>query len=349
MAQRGVRVRAAVLEEQPEFPTPGRRKLLEAGVPVLALPTAGTIDPAVAIAELLGSIDDDPPEAVLFWNTISQYKILLADALLDVPVFDVSPGEMYFSSLEKYFERPRPGLPYRTTRDYGKRLAGAIVKFQGEAEIASRWLGTTVHVVPNGVPLDDAPRSTRDGETILIGTAARISPQKKLEELFRALRRADGRMPRYELHVAGGVERGADDYARRLREEAEGLPVKFLGEFDDPRPFYRGLDLFAMISEPAGCPNASLEAMACGLPIVATDFGGASEQVVDGFNGRLVPRGDETVLAESLVELASNGELRNRYGQASRERIAAKFDVARMVEDYCRILFGFSGFRSPGE
>jgi glycosyltransferase involved in cell wall biosynthesis len=339
MAQRGIRVRAAVLEEQAEYPTPGRQKLLAAGVPVLALPPAGTIDPAEAVAELLRSIDADPPEAVLFWNAISQYKILLADALLNVPVFDVSPGEMYFSSLEKYFERPRPGLPYRTTRDYGARLAGTIVKFQGEAELAAKWLGTEVHVVPNGVPLDEAPKSTHGGETILIGTAARISPQKRLEELFRALRHADGRMPQYELHIAGGVERGADDYAMRLREEAEGLPVKFLGEFDDPRPFYRGLDLFAMISEPAGCPNASLEAMACGLPVVATDFGGASEQVVDGVNGRLVPRGNETMLAESLVELASNRELRNRYGRASRERIAAKFDVGRMVDDYCRILF----------
>ena len=62
-------------------------------------------------------------------------------------------------------------------------------------------------------------------------------------------------------------------------EDAAGLPVKLLGELDDPRPFYRDLDLFVMISEPAGCPNASLEAMAAGLPVVATDVGGAAEQV----------------------------------------------------------------------
>jgi glycosyltransferase involved in cell wall biosynthesis len=339
MADRGIRVRAAVLEEQPEYPTPGRQALVAAGVAVLALRPAGTIDPTEAVALLLEKIDADPPDAVMFWNAIAQHKILLADSLLDIPVFDVSPGEMYFSSLAKYFEHPRPGLPYRTTREYGARLSGMIVKFAAEAAKAADWLGAPVHVVPNGVPLDELTNGRPHRDRLVIGTAARISPQKKLEELFAALRRAGGRMPQYELQIAGGVERGADDYARRLREEAAGLPVRFVGERQDPREFYRGLDLFVMISEPAGCPNASLEAMAAGLPVVATDVGGASEQVVDGVNGRLAPRGDCQALADVIVAVAANEELRRRYGSASRERIATRFAVHRMVDDYCRILF----------
>jgi glycosyltransferase involved in cell wall biosynthesis len=339
MVAKGIRVRSAVLEEQAEYPTPGRKALLAANIPVLALPPAGSIDPAEAVAMLLKCMDEDPPETVIFWNAITQYKLLLADSLLDVPVFDVSPGEMYFSSLEKYFENPRPGLPYRTAREYGARLSGVIVKFQAEAAQAAEWLGAPVHVVPNGVPLDPCAGDRPPGDHLVIGTAARISPQKKLEEMFHAFRKADGCMPPYELHIAGGVERGADDYARRLREEAAGLPVKFLGELEDPRPFYRSLDLFVMISEPAGCPNASLEAMAGGLPVVATDVGGASEQIADGVTGRLVPRGDPTALTDALVALACNPELRSRYGKAGRARIAALFEVNRMVEDYCRILF----------
>lgn len=339
MAARGIRVRAAVLEEQFEYPTPGRQALAVAGVPVLAFPPAGTIDPAEAVALLLEKIDADPPEAVMFWNAIAQHKILLTDSLLDIPVFDVSPGEMFFSSLEKYFESPRPGLPYRTTREYGARLSGMIVKFEAEAVKAAEWLGSPVHVVPNGVPLDEFANGRPRGDRLIIGTAARISPQKKLEELLAALRCADGRMPRYELQIAGGVERGADEYARRLRDEAAGLPVRFIGERQDPREFYRGLDLFVMISEPAGCPNASLEAMAAGLPVVATDVGGASEQVADGVNGRLTPRGDCQTLADAIVTLAESEELRRKYGRASRERIAARFAVSRMIDDYCRILF----------
>ena len=57
-----------------------------------------------------------------------------------------------------------------------------------------------------------------------------------------------------------------------------------------------------MISEPAGCPNASLEALAAGVPVVATDVGGASEQIVDGVTGRLVARRDAAALAEAIVE-----------------------------------------------
>ena len=93
MAERGIRVRAAVLEEQAEYPTPGRRALLAANIPVLALPPAGSIDPAAAVALLLERLDEDPPAAVMFWNAIAQYKVLLADSLLDVPLFDVSPGD----------------------------------------------------------------------------------------------------------------------------------------------------------------------------------------------------------------------------------------------------------------
>ena len=339
MAARGIRVRAAVLEEQAEYPTPGRQSLLAANIPVLALPPAGSIDPAEAVAMLLKHLDKDPPEAVMFWNVIPQYKLLLADSLLGVPIFDVSPGEMYFSALERYFENPRHGLPYRTARQYGERLSGAIVKYQAEAAKAAEWLGTPVHVIPNGVPLDFQTSDRSSNDVLAIGTAARISPQKKLEELFDALRRADGRMPPYELSIAGGVERGADDYARGLCEDAIGLPVKFLGQLQDPSSFYRNLDLFVMISEPAGCPNASLEAMACGLPVVATDVGGASEQVVDGVTGRLVPRGDTSTLADAIVAVAHNQDLRTRYGRAGRSRIAALFDLDRMVEDYCRLLF----------
>ncbi len=256
----GVPVRAAVLQEQAAFPTPGRRRLEAAGIPMLVLPPAGTIDPAAAVAELLDRMAADSPQAVMLWNVIPQYKVLLADGLLDVPLFDVSPGEMNFSSMESYFNNPRPGLPYRTPQQYGSRLAGAIVKYQAEAALAAEWFGVPVHVVPNGVPLDPTPAVHGRRRRLVLGTAARISPQKKLEDLLLALRHAAGRLPPYVLRIAGGAERGAQGYAEQIRGLADGLNVDWLGELEDPRPFYRDLDLFVMISEPAGCPNASLEA-----------------------------------------------------------------------------------------
>jgi glycosyltransferase involved in cell wall biosynthesis len=343
LAGQGIRVRAAVVEEEPAYPTPGRKALTAAGIEVRVLPRAGTIDPARAVALLLERIHEDPPETVLFWNVIQEYKILLADALLDVPVFDVSPGEMYFSSLERYFQRPRPGLPYRTGADYGRRLAGVIVKFQAETEHAARILQAPVHVVPNGVPLPTAPSAPRPlAEPLVISTLARISPQKKLEELLAALHQTGGRMPPYILRIAGGIERGCSAYAEELRRLSTGLPVEWVGEQDDVSPFLQESDLFALIAEPAGCPNASLEAMAHGLAVVITDVGGAAEQVEDSVTGRLVPRGDTAALAEALIELASDTQMRYKCGAAGRRRIEAYFNQERMVADYRRVVFSGS-------
>jgi glycosyltransferase involved in cell wall biosynthesis len=350
LAAEGIPVRAAVLEEQLEYPTPGRRILSDARIPVLALPPPHTIDPARAVARLLEWSDADPPAAVLLWNAIAEHKLLLADALFDVPVYDVSPGEMYFASLARYLARPRPGLPYRTAADYGARLAGVIVKYQEEAERAAA-LGAPVHVIPNGVPLgDDAegaqaanrfePAEGAEKGPFVIGTVARLAPHKKIEDLLEALRRANGRLPPHVLRVAGGVERGAGAYFEALQARAQGLAVEWVGEVEDPRPFLRSVDLFAMISEPAGCPNASLEAMAAGLPVVATDVGGAREQIEDGVTGRLVPRGDSEGLAAALVTLAHDSQARARLGTAGRKRVVERFALSRMVADYRRVCLG---------
>lgn len=340
LAAEGVRVRAVVLEEQARFPTPGRTALLDAGIPVFAAPTAGTSDTRAAVAAILDHLDDDPPEAVLFWNALAEHKILLADALLHVPVFDVSPGEMYYASLDRRFARATPGLPYVDARAYGARLAGVIVKYASESAQAAATLGAPVHVVPNGVDLGPPPAPRSPGPVLVIGTAARLSPQKKLEELLDALRIAAPDLPPHTLRIAGGPERGSEEYSLQLKQSAADLAVEWLGELAGSSALLDAIDLFAMISEPAGCPNASLEAMARGLPVIATDVGGASEQVVDGLNGRLVPRGDTAALAAALVELGRDATKRAAMGGAGRARAEARFDAQRMVADYRRICLG---------
>ncbi|XXT17146.1 glycosyltransferase [Sorangium sp. So ce429] len=345
LAAAGVRGRAAVIEEQPEYPTPGRRALEAAGIPVLAVPPPADIEPAEAVERLLRAIDEDPPEAVLMWNLIAEHKVLLADGLLDVPLFDISPGEMYFASLRRYFASPRRGLPYRTPRDYGARLAGVIVKYEAEAALAAEVLGAPAHVVPNGVALGPRPPAARRASSderarLAIGTAARIHPHKKLDELLSALRLAAPRLPPHVLRIAGGVERGAEAHAEELRRMAAGLSVEWVGELADARAFLSDLDVFALIAEPAGCPNASLEAMAEGLPVVATAVGGMSEQVDDRVTGRLVPPADAAALAGALVELAADPALRARMGAAGWERARERFSLERMVGDYVDVCLG---------
>ncbi len=338
MRSGGTTVRAAVIEEQLAFPTPGRTALRAAGVEVFATPPPGHADAALAVAQLLDAIDRDPPRAVLLWNVIPEYKILLADGLIDIPVYDVSPGEMYFESLARYFAHPRPGLPYRSALDYGRRLAGVVVKYGGERDRARRELGAPVHVIPNGVPMAEGPAPARaPGARLVIGTSARLDPRKHLDRLLRALRLVHDRLPPYVLRIAGGAERGFEGHEAELRGLASGLNVEFAGELGDAREFLRSLDLFVLVAEPAGCPNASLEAMAEGLPVVATDAGGVSEQVEDGVTGRLVGREDEGALAEALLQLARNAPRRRSMGEAGRKRAKTRFSMADMVGRYTQV------------
>lgn len=335
----GVSVRAAVIQEQPSHPTPGRRALEAAGVPVLAVPPPPDLEPAAAVDRILEWIAADPPRAVVLWNVIVEHKLLLADTLLDVPVFDVSPGEMYFESLERYFSRPRPGLPYSTPAEYGARLAGVVVKYAGEAPRARALLGAPVHVIPNGVVVPEGTSPATASRRITIGTLARIDPLKRVDRLLRALRLAAPRLPPHVLRIAGGAEPGAPGHLEELRRLAEGLDVEFVGEADSST-FLSGLDVFALVAEPAGCPNASLEAMALGVPVVATDAGGIGEQIVDGVSGRVVPREDERALAEALVELCTDQAMRRRLGAAGRARVRECFSLRSMADAYRDVLLG---------
>jgi glycosyltransferase involved in cell wall biosynthesis len=336
--ERGVPVLAITLQEEPSNPTPGRRALEAAGVPVLAAPPPEVAPAREAIAPILDAIDARPEARVLFWNALAEHKLRIADALLDRPPVDVSPGEMLFAALDRFVARfaGEPEVPLRDGRDYGRRLAAVVVKYAGEAERA-RALGAPVHVIPNGVALPGAPVARVPDGRLAIGTAARLSPQKRLEELIAAFRLALPRLPPSTvLRLAGDAERGSDDYAARLRREAAGLPVEWVGELD-PARFHPTIDVFAMISAPAGCPNASLEAMAAGLPVVATDVGGAREQV-EGGAGLLVPDGDVAALADALVATAHDAALRRALGSRARARVAERFSVKRMIDDYLTLL-----------
>lgn len=331
---RGVDARAVVLEEHREHKTPWLVELEASGVPVFVAPRIAT---ARAVERIAHEIDAEGVRAVVFWNAIAEYKLRLADALLGTPVFDVSPGEMYFASLDRYFARPQPDLPYLHARDYGRLLTGLVVKFEGEVARARATLGTQVHVVQNGVPLRPRrPRAPGDG-TVRVGTLARISPDKKLEQLIEGARVARRHASRpFELRLAGPIETGHEPYARELEAEARAVGIRWVGAVGADA-FLDELDLFALVAEPEGCPNASLEAMAAGLPVVATDAGGVSEQIARGETGLLVPRGDGAALGEALASLVDDAARRETMGAAAQDRIRAHFSVDRMVERYAKL------------
>ncbi|MGI8604144.1 MAG: glycosyltransferase family 4 protein [Verrucomicrobiales bacterium] len=337
---RGVNVRAAAVEESPRHPTPGRRALLEAGVRVVSIPPPASGDAAEACDMLLEHLDADPARAIVFWNLITSYKVMLADSLFDTSIFDVSPGEMYYTSLDRYFAQPPAGMPYLAPEDYGERLTGVIVKYAAEADRASRVLRSPVHVIRNGVETPAAMMiPSRRTQRLTLATAARLSPDKRLEELIDAVRLAHSRLPPYRLYIAGGIERGQKAYARELRRRASGLSITWCGELSHTRNLLAISDLFLMISEPAGCPNASLEALAAGVPVIATDVGGAPEQVLEGLTGRLVPPRDPAAFATALCDLVHDSERRRQMRLSAREHVRRGFSIEEMLDRYHELFF----------
>jgi glycosyltransferase involved in cell wall biosynthesis len=332
----GEMVRAVVLQETPNDPTPGRTALIQAGVSVMALEPGEAMR---ALMPLLESIAHDPPEAVLFWNVIPEHKLLLADALHDTRIFDVSPGEMLFASLERYFANPRPGLPILGAMAYGRLLSGMIVKHASEVELAEKWFQRPVSLIPNGVrPRESKPEA--EAAQWVIGTAARIHPHKRLEDLIAAFRLVNAKWPQTRLRIAGAADAGQEDYAKSLMQSTADLPVEWCGEISDLSTFHDSVCVFAMISEPAGCPNASLEAMASSLPVVATTVGGAMQQIEDGATGFLTPPRDVEAMAAALMRILEDDELRLRMRVAALERVKTHFSLDQMAASYRSVCLG---------
>jgi glycosyltransferase involved in cell wall biosynthesis len=206
-------------------------------------------------------------------------------------------------------------------------------------------------VIPNGIdaaafcrPQDRAPWRRAHGfctGDLLVASVARLEPQKDPLGLIGAFATALGRDPRAHLLLAGdGSLRGAaGECAAAL--DLRGR-VHFLGVQSDIAGLLAAADLFVLFSSYEGNPVAVMEAMAAGLPVIASSVGGVPEIVAHGETGLLVPQGDREAFAASLTALAANPTGRRAMGESAQRR-AQDFDAGRMVESYGAFFERLSG------
>ena len=119
--------------------------------------------------------------------------------------------------------------------------------------------------------------------------------------------------------------------------------VRFIGRRDDVPKLLKCFDAFWLTSMEEGTPNSILEAMAAGVPVVATDVGGNSEIIEHGANGFLVPLNDIKRMADHTMQVLIKGPEREKITANARRTVRMRFDMARMVEDYdstYRALYG---------
>jgi glycosyltransferase involved in cell wall biosynthesis len=202
--------------------------------------------------------------------------------------------------------------------------------------------GARFAIVPNGIDLSRFSGSVRPcalrGEygvpssAPLLGVVARLEPEKGHRHLIEAMPAILRAVPEAWLAVIG---EGSEADALRAQTAALGSRVAarvlFTGRRDDVSALTADLTLAVLPSLREAQGISLLEAMARGVPVVASEIGGIPEVVTDGVDGRLVPPGDPAALADAIVELVRDPALRHRLGEAGRRTVADRFSIDAQV------------------
>lgn len=272
------------------------------------------------------------------------------------------------SALEYNLTAALAGVPVRIHAEHGRdaadpaglnkkhnflrrRVAPFIDRFVPVSDDLQRWLAKVVGIAPakivliaNGV--DTArfrPQPAAAGSSpwqpgdFVIGTVARIQDIKNHRGLVEAFIRLRALLPDQREHLRLSIiGDGPLMPALRAQVAAAGLEqvVWLPGARDDIPQLLHTFSLFCLPSLAEGTPVSLLEAMACGLPVVASRVGGIPEVVTEGEHGFLVAPADCEALAAALARYAADGALVRRHGDAARLRIERDFSMAAMLAAY---------------
>jgi glycosyltransferase involved in cell wall biosynthesis/GNAT superfamily N-acetyltransferase len=198
-----------------------------------------------------------------------------------------------------------------------------------------------VDTLQHGIDVEATAKASADRDAVrtelgigldenVVGTVANFRPQKDYPNLFRAARLlADRQVPVRIVAVGQGPQEAE---IRQLHDDLGlGDRVILTGFRDDAVRVMGACDVFTLASQWEGLPVALMEALALGLPVVATNVGGVAEEMHDDIDALLVPPNDSTALADALERAVNDSALRERLGAASFAR-AGDFDVHRAVD-----------------
>ena len=251
--------------------------------------------------------------------------------------------------------------PDGATRKYRllrRAMSPFVASFVAVSQELRDWLVSSVRVpgakvarICNGVDTDRfRPRETNEpsplpteifgGEHVVVGSVTRFTRIKdplNLVDAFLRLRHDPALIGRsLRLVMIGDGDLRAEACARL--EQAGALSEAWLpGSRDDVALVLRAMDIFVLGSKREGVSNTVLEAMASGLPVIATATGGNDELVLPGETGQLVPAENPGALAEAIAKYAGDAELRRKHGRQARRRALSDFSLPVMIGNYRRL------------
>lgn len=232
---------------------------------------------------------------------------------------------------------------------YSETVAFSINSSEGVTAVSEslradtyRELAVTVpiRVIPNFLDCDvyrrNEPPELRQryarADVPVIAHVSNFRPVKRVDLVVEAFRQIRQHMQAKLLLIGDGPERGHT--MQQVHALGLGADVHFLGRQDNIITLLSVSDLFLLPSEKESFGLAALEAMACGVPVVASRAGGLPEVIVDGQTGFLVPVGDAAAMAARSLQLLQNGELHARMAVAGVARVRSEYCATRIVPQY---------------
>jgi glycosyltransferase involved in cell wall biosynthesis len=243
---------------------------------------------------------------------------------------------------------PIQGMRQRAMTALGSRLADAIVvttEVTKQVLVGAGVPSARIHVVAPSVEAP-AKRPVRaearkrlgiPRDAVVVGTLARLTPEKGVADLIAAVAAVRRSSPAVRLVVGGDGPARAELEA--LAATRLGDCAQFTRRLPDTADFYAACDIFSLPSHLEGFGLVFLEAAHHGLPTVATAVGGVPLAVKDGLTGLLAPVRDVPAIARALQDLVDDPLLRSRMGAAAKKRVETEFSPAEMCRRYEQILF----------
>ena len=271
------------------------------------------------------------------------------DVKLSVAATWLSPSPVIVHA-KQYGELLKSRLDYRFFWKRGvKAIVAASVVNRDETIAAAEWLqDIPIVAIPQATdterfrPLPEARSQARDrlqlpADSLVLSYHGRLAPLKRVDVIIDAVARVSRDVSVHALIIGGGGE------METLRSKAQELsaPVTFLGFRDDLPELLSAADVALHLSVvEGGTPFSVIEAMACGLPVIASDTTSHPEVISDGVHGYLVTPDDPEALAGAIRKLLSKPERLRRMGEAARERAVAEFSIGTMIDRYDSFLRG---------
>jgi glycosyltransferase involved in cell wall biosynthesis len=258
------------------------------------------------------------------------------------PVLFTEHGRFYpdYPSLKrKWFNNALVGSRDRIVA-VGKSVRQALIDNEGLSP-------KRVRVIYNGISVSQETGASIDRRAVrrslgagdddfIVLQVARLDPIKDHKTAIRAFQRAVQVDPRIRLMIVGdGMERAAIE--REIDDCSLEKSVLLLGPRNDVPKLLAAADAFLLTSVSEGIPVTVIEAMAVGVPVVATAVGGMPELITDRVSGLLVPAGDVIGIADALIEISRDEELRNSLALRAKKEAENNFSEDRMIASYDQI------------